>query len=67
MPTTKNDLENILMNWATEQTTTLAALKTLAHEIDSLTYHDKPIIISTESRGREYLSALLREAARRIE
>lgn len=60
----KNKIEQVLISWAARQMTAEKAAKDLAHEVDVATYFDEPVI-PADGRGGEYLSALLRELARK--
>ena len=59
----KNNIEKILQLWSSKTKTAKETAKDLAYEIEFAKYH-KQLIIPTDSRGREYLAALLRELAR---
>lgn len=63
MKPTKTKIEQILERWASKHKTAEETAKELAHEIEVATYFKKPIL-SVDSRGREYLAALLRELVR---
>ena len=59
----KNNIEQILEAWGSNQKSLEEAAKELAHEVEFAKYHKQPII-PTNSRAREYLAALLRELGR---
>ena len=62
----KTKIEKILELWAAKQKTSKETLRDLTHEIENAIYHKLPII-PIEGRSGEYLTALLRETARKIE
>ena len=64
MKPAKNKIEQILELWASKTKTAEETAKDLAYEIEYAKYHKQPII-PIESRGREYLAAMLRELARK--